>query len=550
MVFTLGVGPVNAIDTNAGTATVSVVLSGTTPGRSIVVGLRWWHLGQTVSSVSCSGESNLTLHGSPIYDAASNIALQFASLGNNISGGDKTITLTLTGNILYKGIFALEVAGGDLAAFFNAEHGLSGSGVNPTDSVTTTTNNCLIVAQIGGGSFARSAGSGYTGYALTALTNAGEFSEYKLDAGAAGPISASFTDANSQAWVIKVAAFNSDTTGHAVFNLPVTTLSALGGPLGAIFNLPIRTLAAGNQGAEFNLPVITLVAVGVEVQAFIESVSLPLPTESSAFAANVEWSESVLLPLPSEESALISQGLYVETLAAPLPQEVSAFLNGNVFSESIILPVPVDASAFGTYQYSESVTLPMPFEDMRLESAITQTYRGWPVNLKNMGLTEYDNFAFNSMTRFNGEYLAAGTNGLFAMTGTTDNGVAIDARIRFGMTNFGSEKLKRIEDAFLEYRSAGDLLFRIIIDGGETYEYTVSATGNTGMAKNRAKIGKAIESNFWTLEIENIDGTAFDLQSISIRPVILSRKIGRPAVPKIYTERLRAPRPIESSVLQ
>lgn len=254
-----------------------------------------------------------------------------------------------------------------------------------------------------------------------------------------------------------------------------------------------------------------------------------------------DFTGEMIFPLLSTSAEFLAGNSFTGSMRLPMFEADADYLAGSAFSASLNFPMFSNAGAFGTYVYAGDWTLPMFVAAGRAESDIAQTYRGWPINLKNMGLTEYQNFAFNSMTRFNGEYLAAGAGGLFSLDGDDDNGTPIDSRVRFALTDFGIEALKRLEEAFVSYRSAGDLRFRVIIDGGETYEYTLAATGNTGIATNRAKVGKAIKSNYFCLEVESVAGIPFELDAIKLHPVVLDRKIGRPPDARLFTGRMRFP---------
>lgn len=276
-------------------------------------------------------------------------------------------------------------------------------------------------------------------------------------------------------------------------------------------------------------------------RAYTGALTLPVFQISGSFEATLGFSGEVISPPFSATGSFISNNDYAGAIRMPAIEAAGTFLAGSAFSGDIALPSFGVFGTFGNYQYSGAIVMPHSVVIGRFEPDIAQIFRGWPVNLKNMGLTEYSNFDFNSMTRFNGEYLAAGVSGLFALSGEDDAGVEIDARVRFGLTDFGIEQLKRLEEAFATYRSAGDLTFRVIIDGGQTYEYPLTATGNTGMATNRAKVGKAIKSNYWCIEVENVNGASFDLQDIRLHPVVESRKIGRPPSTCLFTGRAFMP---------
>ena len=206
--FTLGANAVDVVAVNYINTLQATITA--TAGRSLVVAISWYSGStETISSVSCTGESNLTVHGSPLYVAGNSEAIQFASLANITAGGSKTIVLTLTGSVQYRQMTVFEFVGGVASNFLNAVSTASGSSANPTGSITTTADHCLIVARTSAMASASSAGVGYTlQAALNGVINGGDAIEYKLDAGTAGVVSVPFVCANNGPWGVVAAAFN------------------------------------------------------------------------------------------------------------------------------------------------------------------------------------------------------------------------------------------------------------------------------------------------------------------------------------------------------
>ena len=202
------------------------------------------------------------------------------------------------------------------------------------------------------------------------------------------------------------------------------------------------------------------------------------------------------------------------------------FLAGNTFAGAWTWPAYSKAGAFYSPEWRGVWTWPRPLMDGRFEAAVAGTFRAWPLNIRNRALTEYEAFPFNSFAVYNGETLAAGADGIFALSGADDAGADIDARVRFALTDFGIEELKQAEEVFLTVRSPGTLVVRVVVDGGQTYEYPLEPTGKTGMYTVRVKLGRGLKLTHWCFEIANFEGAAFDLDALRLRPVVLKRRIG------------------------
>lgn len=207
MAHTLGVGP--ATSNGVGLTSLGVTINATTAGRSLVA-LCWFvDPTATLSSVSCSGESNLTLIGALQAGTigGTRYGMQIAYLSNNTGGGNKTVTMTLSESGNNLGICAIEYAGGDTSAWYDsAEAGGTGNSSTPSVNLTTNTDSALIVGLEVNGSGDPTPGSGYTAITLPNIYWY-EDGQYDLDVGAAGSKTFNFTLGGAADWVLKCAAF-------------------------------------------------------------------------------------------------------------------------------------------------------------------------------------------------------------------------------------------------------------------------------------------------------------------------------------------------------
>lgn len=203
MAFTYGVGPANA---NGGSGTtVAATLTGTTAGRHLIVLIGWENGTQTLSSVTCSGESDLTILTSSTANGGGRIAIAY--LANNVNGGDKTVTATFSGSVTGKAISVNEFYGGDTTSLLDAQTTATGSTANPSLSLTTTTDNALIVSAVTAPSGSPTAGTDYTLISGTSLWGIAWKCEYDLDASTAGSKTVNFVNASATSWTMAAAAF-------------------------------------------------------------------------------------------------------------------------------------------------------------------------------------------------------------------------------------------------------------------------------------------------------------------------------------------------------
>lgn len=222
MPFTLGAGPSTA-NTGSGTS-LGVTLAGTTAGRSVIVGVCWESTTITLNSVTCTGES-VNLVGSPTTGGGARV--QLAYVAELSSGGSKTFTANFSSSVAGAGIFAIEFAGGLASSFLDTSVNATATGTNPSTTLTTGQNNCLVIGVQVNTTGVATSGAGYTNIAGTSSWSKFFKAQYKLDAGAAGSNTVDWSNASSNTWIIQAASFNTVSSSPTI--TPSTgTLTAAG----------------------------------------------------------------------------------------------------------------------------------------------------------------------------------------------------------------------------------------------------------------------------------------------------------------------------------
>lgn len=156
-------------------------------------------------------------------------------------------------------------------------------------------------------------------------------------------------------------------------------------------------------------------------------------------------------------------------------------------------------------------------------------YYAWVVNTRNKAFTQYENYPFNSFCEFRGRYFGMAADGIYELTGPDDNGTPIQARVRLGLSNLGTGKLKRIPTMYLGYTSNGQLVLKITTtspDGNKTENWYELAPQTANVAREgRIKIGRGLKSVYFDFTLTNVDGSSFALDKIDLYPIILDRRI-------------------------
>lgn len=158
------------------------------------------------------------------------------------------------------------------------------------------------------------------------------------------------------------------------------------------------------------------------------------------------------------------------------------------------------------------------------------TYLAWVVNTETRGAWQYENYPFNSFAGpFNGKYYGMAADGLYELGGDTDDGDAIKARFRLGMSNLGTGIEKRMPACYLGYRADGCMILKAIvteIDGSRSeHWYELRPRGDGSVREGRIQLGRGLKAVFWDFEIANVKGADFELADMQLYPMVLDRRV-------------------------
>lgn len=147
------------------------------------------------------------------------------------------------------------------------------------------------------------------------------------------------------------------------------------------------------------------------------------------------------------------------------------------------------------------------------------------LNLKTKAASQ-TTLPFNSMCKFGDVYLGATSEGLYQLHGYTDAGVAIPALIKSGMTDFGSNSVKRFRFFYFGLETTGPLTLKVFCDGTLAASLTVTVA-TKGQRTVRVPVSRQHAGRYWSWSIENVTGSFFALYSVQAIPVILHPNIGQ-----------------------
>lgn len=299
--------------------------------------------------------------------------------------------------------------------------------------------------------------------------------------------------------------------------------------------LPTPVLQAhGANAVTLTLPVPRIAVTGATGR--IGYVQLVLPTPVLAASGKVPFTGGILLVLPKPQLAITGRvGNYASVALALRGIALAAEgATGIIGSAHLTLPTPV-INVAGYQQGRGTVTLVLPMLILQSTGQVTDVTTSSPdgnvlpavvMQTETGALSNYTNFPFNSFAAFNGAYLGASAEGLFVLTGDTDNTTFIQAAARVGITDFGTSFLKRIDRCYVGYRTDGNLIVRVFTDEVNVRDYLMTAYGKDGLHGNHTRIGKGLAARYWQFEIRNQNGAQFQINAFELKPTHLRRRIG------------------------
>lgn len=151
---------------------------------------------------------------------------------------------------------------------------------------------------------------------------------------------------------------------------------------------------------------------------------------------------------------------------------------------------------------------------------VPATHCGIRLNTTNFAPSEYDNFAFNSMCKFNGKVLCASANGIVEFVGDDDKGTDIDAYFQLPSCDYSTHKQKNFRKVFVEGESGGDLIVTAIADDAEGGNYEIGSLGVVGETQYTFQMNHSDRGSQIGLKIENKNGADFTINSMFATLVI------------------------------
>jgi len=181
-------------------------------------------------------------------------------------------------------------------------------------------------------------------------------------------------------------------------------------------------------------------------------------------------------------------------------------------------------ASFNTSIMTDDVFIATSGEAAALDNvvALDNTARVWVVNIDTNATSQYDNYGYLSFYTYEGKNYGIARDGIYELTGSTDNGIEIDTLVDFGRSDLGSIYKKRVTSAYLGLNSSGKLSLIVNTDG-QTRTFLMKDSSTT-MTKQRINMGSELSGYYWNYILKN-NGYNFDLENIMFEIMQLNRRL-------------------------
>lgn len=354
---------------------------------------------------------------------------------------------------------------------------------------------------------------------------------------------------------LDVFAFGLDTASFSIgyVELPLFRTSMYiyaGGNATATFELPLLEVEGYTGGvAEVELPMLEVSGDATIPVLLNGDIELPALEVSGTGIAGAVMSGALTLPLlqttsDPEFSSYSNWGLPGQHgLYLPMLQVAGHAYRTEIISGVITLPgLDVIATAVAglapnigyillpaldsQYGLSGSLYLPGLRVAGRVARPVVEARTTWVMNLSNNAVTQFDNFAFNSMAFAHGYYWGAGMDGgLWRMGGDLDDAEPIAWEWLSGLADFGMPSKKGLMALYLDGVIGSGVLITVLSDDATRVYDHVAAGDDTNHQPQRVSLGRGIRTRNIGVGMASTLGAYLELDSVTPEYIVTKRNL-------------------------
>jgi hypothetical protein len=151
------------------------------------------------------------------------------------------------------------------------------------------------------------------------------------------------------------------------------------------------------------------------------------------------------------------------------------------------------------------------------------TYLGYVLSPETNSISTYDNYNFDGVVNYNGNYLLYNSSGMYKYGGVLDDSSKITSYIETVAYNFNSSNLKQVPSVYLGVSSTGTFILKVRVDGKAETTYKLNKNTNN-LQTQKIDIGKGMIGRYFQFELIT-DADTFNMESVEFYPVEMKRKL-------------------------
>jgi len=268
---------------------------------------------------------------------------------------------------------------------------------------------------------------------------------------------------------------------------------------------------------QLSIPIVDITLSGYSSVESTLTVGIPSYSIKLSGQQEIQGTLNAILPRRQfsatafiNETGILTVNIPMVSFAGTVEEGARGTLNVTIPSYRITLDGHVSAEA--------TLNIVIPMLLFHAEQLVeSDDYLTMVMNTKNKALTIFNNYLFNSLCAFGGKHFGATPTGIFDLDSdpNKDNGVMIEWNWKTGYLDLEQIQKKKLVEAWLSYKTDGNIKFTVIQPNGEEYEYILQGIDPTETGL-RLKFGRGIRTKYVALNISNIDGSSIDLDELKL----------------------------------
>ncbi len=167
--------------------------------------------------------------------------------------------------------------------------------------------------------------------------------------------------------------------------------------------------------------------------------------------------------------------------------------------------------------FSVSTGISLIKQKLSIAKILVSSAIAYVMNTKIAETTKYTNFDFIEIIRIGTTHYGVKSDGLYELSGDTDNSVNISATFTTNESNFGTDNLKNIVQVYPD--SEDDCTVQAIVDGIQKTEHLSTFSGR------KVKLGRGAIGRWWQFKINNVGGKLLRLAGITALVEVKSKRM-------------------------